>query len=167
MSGPIRDVVVERKASFSFDGMYRYSLTRRWDYGDSCCTFVMLNPSTADAELDDPTIRRCVDFARKWGHDLLCVVNLYAFRATKPADMWRAADPVGPANNAHIRTACEIADQVVLAWGAKPRARKRIDEVLDLLDDLKTGCLAITKDGYPQHPLFVPGDTRTRLYPPS
>src|SRR6185369_17379869 len=83
-------------------GKYRYSLRREWIGGAGTVCFIMLNPSTADASVDDPTIRRCIGFAQRWGYQILEVVNLYAYRATRPRDMFAAADPVGPENEYYL-----------------------------------------------------------------
>ena len=104
-------------AAFSPCGRYRWHLARTWDADGSRVAFVALNPSTADATHDDPTIRRCIGFARRWGAGGVDVVNLYAFRATKPRDLFAADDPVGPDNDAWIDAVVARADRVVLAWG--------------------------------------------------
>lgn len=107
-------------ASLSSDGRYRYELTRRWDNSTSTVTYVMLNPSTADASVDDPTIRRCIGFAQSHGFGGLRVLNLYAFRATQPKDMFRAIDPVGPENDTYLGN-LDTGSTVVAAWGAHAR----------------------------------------------
>jgi hypothetical protein len=122
----------------------------------------MLNPSTADALVDDPTVRRCAGFTRSWGYSSLAVLNLFALRATDPGELLDAEDPVGPGWNDHLRTAVE-ADLVVCAWGASvPFARDR--EVLDMLRGVDLYCLGLTKQGYPRHPLYVKGDTKPQLW---
>src|SRR5438128_11131670 len=110
-------------ATFSRDRRYRYRLWRRWDRSRAVVAFVMLSPSTADAMHDDPTIRRCVGFARAWGCGGVDVVNLFALRATDPRALRKAADPIGPANERHLRRAVRAAGLVVLAWGAHAMAR--------------------------------------------
>src|SRR5262245_19133112 len=96
------DLFQTKEALISPCGLYRYWLTRTWDNSLRRVCWVMLNPSTADAEQDDPTIRRCVGFARSWGAGGIIVVNLFAFRASDPKALLRAADPVGPDNDGHI-----------------------------------------------------------------
>lgn len=86
-------------AHLSACGAYRYALRRTWDPARPAALFVGLNPSTADAERDDPTTRRCVRFARDWGFGGLLVGNLFAYRATRPRDLRAAAEPVGPEND--------------------------------------------------------------------
>lgn len=146
--------MLERGAVLSDCGLYRYRLTRRWAAGSTCC-FVMLNPSTADAMQDDPTIRRCINFARAWGHGALVVVNLYAFRATDPMDLQRAEDPSGPDNAMYVERETARAGQVVVAWGAHPWARATIAATLV---HRPAFALALNGDGSPKHPLYVRGD---------
>jgi hypothetical protein len=149
-------------AALSADRLYRYELTRMWG-AEPHATFVMLNPSTADADVDDPTIRRCIGFARSWGCGGLVVVNLYALRATQPADLWRAADPVGPDNDEHLSLALYLArgstGPVVAAWGAhaKPdRVRFLTDAARD--HGVQLLALKVTKAGAPGHPLYLRAD---------
>ena len=134
---------------------YRYELTRCWANGPIAC-WVMLNPSTADADVDDPTIRRCIEFSKRWGCGALVVVNLYAWRATNPRDLQRADDPIGPHNDRHIDVATRSADTVVCAWGASANP-ERAAEVLRLIS--RPMCLGTTQGGAPRHPLYVHRDT--------
>ena len=140
-------------------GNYRYLLQREWLIGYGAALFVMLNPSTADAAQDDPTIRRCVGFAKSWGCGMLEVVNLYAFRATKPVDMFAAIDPVGPANDSHIAAAAHRAKIIVAAWGASAKA-DRASAVLRNLSDHAVHALGVTNNGSPRHPLYLRSDAR-------
>jgi hypothetical protein len=140
-------------------GKYRYSLTRDVDPldGDGTVTFVMLNPSTADAEQDDPTIRRCIGFARSWGFARLKVVNLYAYRATDPRDLYAYdGDRVGPENDCTIAKVIGGSDLAVCAWGAN-NANGRDRRVLDLI--AAPHALGLTNGGKPRHPLYVKADT--------
>lgn len=172
-------------AELSDCGLYRYRLTRAWDHdgsdtwqpdGGRAVVFLMLNPSTADGRKDDPTIRRCVGFARRWGFGRLVVVNLFAFRATDPSDMLRSDDPIGPHNDVWIRR--ETAGRVVvLAWGSRsltvPKSVAplycpgRLDALQNRPRDVgricrdsgaELKCLGLTSDGQPRHPLYVRGD---------
>lgn len=143
-------------AEISPCGQYRYALGRRWGDGGTVA-FVMLNPSTADATMDDPTIRRCMGFAKAWGYGGLVVANLYAYRATKPADLWKAANPIGPNNDEHLARVAAGCDQIVAAWGVNARP-DRIAEVLALPGMDRLTALALTKDGQPRHPLYLRGD---------
>lgn len=149
---------MQRGAKLSRCGQYRYQLTRRWADGNAAI-FLMLNPSTADAEQDDPTIRRCIGYARHWGYGGLMVFNLYAYRTAKPADLFKAADPVGPDNDAWLRAMADVAvDEhapIVAAWGVNAR-RERVAELCrmrGMAQQLRA--LDTTKDGHPRHPLYL------------
>jgi hypothetical protein len=145
-------------ASLSADGAYRYALTRRWDVLSSRCLVVVgLNPSTADAHTDDPTIRRCVAFAKREGCGQLLMLNLYALRSTDPAALWSHPNPIGPGNDSHIKRLTGPSDLVLAAWGSNARDADRASAVLALLPPVV--CLGTTKDGHPRHPLYVRGDT--------
>lgn len=146
-----------RLATFDEDREYRYRLRRTWDAAKPTVVFLMLNPSTADEEADDPTIRRCVNFAKDWGYGTLDVVNLFALRATDPSDLCEHQAPIGDENDAYLREVCEEAGLVVAAWGANGSLQDRAREVASLLDaDLHA--LDTTKAGHPVHPLYQPSD---------
>ena len=155
--------------TYSQDERHRYSLTRRWGNGPRVCCWIMLNPSTADATTDDPTIRRCVRFTQAWGDDALTVVNLYAWRATDPADLRNAAragaDVVGGLNDEHILANTDHARLVIAAWGAHAATMpdRRDERVLSLLRR-PINCLGTTKTGAPRHPLYLRADTPRHLY---
>ena len=148
---------------------YRYRLTRTWDPSLPTVTFVMLNPSTADAERDDPTIRRCTSFARTWGFGALVVVNLFALRTPYPDRLRRARDPVGPDNDRHILRAVRASHTTVLAWGAHGAIRGRDGEVLALIARRQVcrirRCLGVTRGGQPRHPLYLPRHARPVPFP--
>lgn len=146
-------------------GTYRYLLERGGD--GQRVTFVMLNPSTADAEQDDPTIRRCLGYAKAWGYGRLAVVNLYAYRATKPADLWDACDwggidIIGPKNDTYIEDVCSESSMVVCAWGNHGAGRGRAGSVMRRLRDIgvKPHALKISKIGEPCHPLYLRSDLK-------
>lgn len=147
------------------DGDYRYHLTRRWGPKIDTVVWVMLNPSTADADVDDPTIRRCISFSAELGADSLRVVNLYAYRATDPKHLLAVEDPVGPMDNTVIRetllAARAMRSPVIGAWGVNARA-DRVSEFVTIADECRVPlhCLGITKSGMPRHPLYVLGSTR-------
>lgn len=141
------------------DGRYRYLLWRRWAEADSLL-FIMLNPSTADAERDDPTIRRCIGFARSWGFGGVEVVNLFAWRATLPRALARARDPVGPHNDRAISQAVARSRAVIAAWGVHGALGDRDEQVAQLLAATRLRCLGLTRDGAPRHPLYVAGKVR-------
>lgn len=139
-------------------GAYRYHLSRAWplEGAEGICLFVMLNPSTADADQDDPTIRRCIGFARRLRCHSLEVVNLFALRATDPVALLDHPDPVGPDNNEWIRDRVVHAKYVIAAWGTKGAFRYRDRRVYEMLPPQKSYCLGRTKDGHPKHPLYLP-----------
>jgi hypothetical protein len=159
------DLLLERDAVISECGMYRYQLSRRWADGP-VATFIMLNPSTADALVDDATIRKCMGFARKWGMGGIMVGNLFAFRATKPADMRKALDPVGPENETHLERICHEAGAsgnggiVICAWGANGSFIGQDQTFLGWCERwlIKPKALRLTSKGMPEHPLYVPYD---------
>lgn len=149
-------------AIFSQDGSYRYLLTRSFGRGEGSCLFVMLNPSTADAERDDPTIRRCSGFATAWGFAELRVVNLFALRSTDPRSLEAAADPIGPDNDCVLRQELAASEFVVAAWGNKGALRRRSSSVRAMIAGLKISatCLGHNGGGEPAHPLYVAAATR-------
>lgn len=159
----------DRGAILSPDGVYRYRLWRIWDDDLAPCAFVMLNPSTADASQDDPTIRRCMGFAKRWGSGGIVVVNLFAVRATDPADLDRAPPDglVGPDNDVHLRATFRVVDMVVCAWGAIEASvcanairATTVRHVLNLIPrEVEVCCLGRTKGGHPRHPLYLRADT--------
>lgn len=143
-------------------GLYRYLLTRETGLllaEKPGALFVMLNPSTADATLDDPTIRRCRVFAQAWGCAGLAVANLYAYRATDPRELWQCADPVGPENDSRLAALATEFGDIVCAWGkhAKP---ERVAAVVGILQraGARLWCLGTNKDGSPRHPLYIKQD---------
>ncbi len=144
-------------------GRYRYSLSRSWGLPDMATSageaplFVMLNPSTADAMKDDTTIRKCIGFATAWGFRCLTVVNVFALRATDPAELYQADDPVGPDNDDAILSAVQSHELIVAAWGTEAirRDRRRVERVRNILGP-RVRCLGKTKAGHPRHPLYVP-----------
>lgn len=136
---------------------WRYALERRWGSGPFCL-FVMLNPSTADESEDDPTIRRCIGFARSWGYGGLLVGNLYALRATNPAELAKAEDPVGPDNMTWLGTLAVRSSLVVAAWGAHPMAKKQAQELIGWGHLGNFTVLGLTKSGHPRHPLYMRRD---------
>lgn len=151
-------------AYFSDDNAYRYWLTRVVDPSkeDKIVVFIGLNPSTADAIKDDPTIRRCIRFARDWGYGRLVMLNLFAFRATDPKDMKAEGDPVGPENDWWLRKWIVAADEVVCAWGVHGTHKNRDLAVLGMIP--KPKALGRTKGGQPRHPLYMPIDSKPQLF---
>ncbi len=146
------------------DGPYRYLLWRRWADAASVL-FVMLNPSTADALRDDPTIRRCLGYARAWGFGAVEVVNLFAWRATDPRELRRAGDPVGPGNDRVIAEAAARNHAVIAAWGLHGALLDRGSRVAALLAPFGARCLGATAAGMPRHPLYLRATAATTSWP--
>jgi hypothetical protein len=143
-------------ATLSADRAYRYLLTRRWGDGPAMC-WIMLNPSTADASEDDPTIRRCIGFARREGCEAIQVVNLFALRASDPRELLASPDPVGPGGDGFL-LARPLSACTVAAWGAQGSLRGRSAKVTAMLAGARLLCLGVTASGEPRHPLYVRGD---------
>lgn len=157
------DLLTQSSADISPCGTYRYWLERKWSIA-APQVFVMLNPSTADANEDDPTIRRCKGFAEREGAGGIVVVNLFAFRATDPKELDSAADPIGPANSLAIGNAMLLAKvckrPMICAWGANKHAPKEADRLERRAADfdVELVCLGQTKAGAPKHPLYIKSD---------
>ena len=158
-------MTTERGATFSACRAYRYSLWRVWDEDGPTLCVIGLNPSTANETADDPTIRRCIGFARAWGYGRLVMTNLFACRSTDPKGLLAVADPVGPENDDVLELAAGYGG-VLAAWGAHPIAKARAAEVLRLLGWREIECLGLTKGGAPRHPLYVPAATTPVVYAP-
>ena len=167
----LQEDIIEHRAEFSPCGDYRYTLSRVWNPDAPPIAFIGLNPSTATAELDDPTVRRCINFARNWGHGGMVMLNLFAYRATEPARLKASPRPVGEGNNAAIAKAASLAlrgeGRILAAWGNHGAHLNRAAEVLALLKDAPLFCLGITASGQPLHPLYQPGAAKPRHFPPS
>jgi len=148
-------------ATFSEDGRYRYRLFRRWAPGPALL-WVMLNPSTADADTNDPTVERCERRAREWGYPAVEVVNLFAWRATDPRDLRLQDDPVGPTNDAAILAAADSAGLILCAWGTHGGLRGRSAQVRQLLSAEPLYVLSLTRSGEPGHPLYLPYDLKPK-----
>ncbi len=157
---------LEKSALFSPDGKYRYRLTRVWDREKKRVCFIMLNPSTADSEVSDPTVSRCIDFADRWGYGSISVVNLFALRSTDPWELYKVEDPVGPDNDEAISTAIKNSDLVVAAWGVMGKHKRRDFEVRKKVVSQKNAvyCIKKTRRGDPAHPLYLPAILKPSLY---
>lgn len=153
------------KAVFSKCRKYRYLLTRQWDSTKPYVAFVGLNPSTADETLDDPTIRREINFSKEWGYGGLVKVNLFAFRATDPKDMKNALDPIGLENNDYLLYAGKQANLVVACWGNHGIYMGRGEQVKYMFEayfgEMITLChFGLTKSSQPKHPLYLKRDSK-------
>lgn len=150
---------MKRDAVISECGRYRYRLYRGWaPERQRTVLWVMLNPSTADAHLDDPTIRRCIAFSTSLGYGDMWVANWYAYRATDPAELWKLPsmiDAIGPENDRHLAALAKRCDRIIVAWGADGPAVPC--ESLRTPDGLWR--LGTTKSGKPRHPLYVRSGT--------
>jgi hypothetical protein len=171
----------ESGAVFDASGSFRYELWRSWDQTKSEIVFIMLNPSTADDTVNDPTIKRCISFAQTWKYGSLRVVNLFAYRATDHRLLLKTRDPVGPDNDRFIETALRTDGSdlpgsplhgsplpgshktVVLAWGNRGALLERGDQVIALAAKhakRRLRCFGYTKEGQPCHPLYLPGNSK-------
>ncbi|MDJ0993591.1 MAG: DUF1643 domain-containing protein [Dinoroseobacter sp.] len=137
--------------------LYRYMLTRTWDPEGLKVLFVMLNPSTATEVQNDPTVERCERRARALGFGAFRVCNIFAFRATDPQVMRKAADPIGPDNDTAIVGGCNWADSIVCAWGTHGQHLNRGPEVEALMraTGRPLNHLGLSKHGHPKHPLYI------------
>ena len=152
-------------ARFSKDKTYRYLLGRRIGASQRRLLFIMLNPATADETRNDPTIRRCIGFAKRWNFGLLEVANLFAFRTPYVAELRRADDPVGPDNDDWICRALNTADKVILAWGNHGAYRNRSQQVKRMaIDAALPYHLGLNKTGEPKHPLYLPASTKPNSF---
>jgi hypothetical protein len=145
-----------RCAALSADGVNRYLLAIEWDPSRTPCAFVMLNPSTATEEQNDPTVERCERRARLWGYGALLVVNLFALRSTDPAALYENPDPVGSWNDFMLSWASLQREAVVCGWGTHGKLRGRGDQVRRLLAGQGLSALRVNADGSPAHPLYLP-----------
>lgn len=151
----------QRDAVIGVDGCFRYWLMRRWAAHGKTLLFVMLNPSTADADKDDPTVLKCKRFAKIQGYTAIEIVNLYAYRTASPAELRAAGSPIGLQNDGWIarraRIVTEEGGRVCVAWGASAGSSPRARDVMRILTDVGTEpcSLHVTKDGHPGHPLYL------------
>ena len=144
---------------------YRYLLWREWDSSSRTLSFIMLNPSLADAEINDPTITRCINFAKTWGYGRLEVVNLFAYRTPHPKLLKQAIEPIGRDNDRYILESVEKSDRVILAWGNHGLWRKQDIYTLELLKNhTHLYSLGITKRGSPRHLLYLRSTTKPQLF---
>lgn len=145
----------EATAVLSEDKKYRYQLARQWAKKGKTIAFICLNPSTADASTDDPTVRRCIRYAKNCGGARLLLGNLFGYRATDPRELKRVADPIGKENDMWLSKIADISDVIIAAWGLHGTFCQRDVEVLSKFNG-KLSVLHLTKDGYPSHPLYLP-----------
>jgi hypothetical protein len=141
--------------------LYRYALMRSWDSSKPCIAFIGLNPSTADASLNDPTIRKCIRYAMAWGFGSLVMLNAFAFRATDPTDMRRARDPIGPLNDLYLDTFLADVTMIVACWGdyGFDRGAELARRYAGMLFALR-----VNFSGHPAHPLYLRADLQPQPY---
>lgn len=152
---------MKRSANFSRCRTYRYALWRSWDEHKPYAMIIGLNPSTADEVEDDPTLIRCINFAKSWGYGGVCMTNLFAYRATDPNDMKAAADPVGASNNRWLTRLAKEAGIVVAAWGNDGSYLNRASQIKNKIPNLY--CLKMNKSGEPAHPLYLRAELKPVL----
>ncbi len=163
-------VPVDEPAVFSPDRLYRYVLRRRVSLHDGKVLWVMLNPSSADELVEDPTVSRCVNFTRAWGFGTMEIVNLYAYRTPKPERLRNVTDPVGPDNLTYVQDAMRHADKIVVGWGAKVDVMQHNPSPVIAAEMAEhefspVHCLGVTvKTGHPRHPLFVRKDKTLEVF---
>lgn len=145
----------QTSAVFSPCRLYRYTLTRTWDSALPVVNFLMLNPSTADELVDDPTIARQIVRSKRWGYGGLVITNLFAWRSTDPRALPHVAEPVGAMNDGCIEVTARHSDLVIVGWGNHGGLRGRSQAVLKLLESIPLKALKVTQEGHPQHPLYI------------
>lgn len=156
---------MRKDALISPCGLYRYWLKRHWEDDLVGLPVIMLNPSTADAEIDDPTIKRCMEFARREGYGGITVLNVFALRATNPEELKKVNDPNGPDNNDWLKRMMGFHELggskiILVAWGANKFAEPRAAQIIDMAkrEGAQLVCLGTSKNGAPKHPLYIKGD---------
>lgn len=153
---------MERICQFSPCRKYRYTLWREWDMTNKSYLMVIgLNPSTADETQDDPTIRRCIDFAKCWQFGALCMTNIFAWRETNPELMKKQSDPIGSDNDRWLKECSVDAGFVLAAWGKHGSHMARGAKVRQMIRAVH--CLKLNKDGSPVHPLYQPANAQPFL----
>ncbi len=152
--------LTEYPALFSYNREYRYTLSRQLAplHGRGTCAWILLNPSTADETKLDPTLRRCADFTARWGYQYMLIGNIFAYRATDPADMKARATPVGYLNDDFLLAITNEADMVICGWGTNVHKDfpDRGQQVRDLIAPFDPHYLKLTQGGHPSHPLYLP-----------
>jgi hypothetical protein len=157
-------VMLDSGAVFSPCQKYRYRLWRTWDESLPVMLCVGLNPSTADETVNDPTIRRVIGFAARWGFGKLFMGNLFALRSTDPKALYGECDPTGPENDAHIQGMATVATRILAAWGKHGTYRRRDVEVLQVIGPRDVVALNVNRDQTPAHPLYQKGDAQPFAY---
>ena len=159
-------IPIQNKCVFSADRRHRYVLRHTWEplIAPKFCTWIGLNPSIANEEQLDPTLRRIRTFCVAWGYNGFIMTNLFGLVTIDPAQLYRVEDPIGPENDRHILQAAQETGNIVAAWGLHGGHQKRCHAVSEMLSGFVLMCLKETKGGYPTHPLYVAGDTMPARY---
>jgi hypothetical protein len=156
-----QSLAIDRNTTFSPCRKYRYTLWRTWELTKGYCQFIGLNPSTADETQDDPTIRRCINYAKLCGCGALCMTNIFAWRDTDPEKMKKAIDPIGPENDSCLMDVALKASLVIAAWGTHGVYLYRGIKVKQILQNhCVLWCLGTNADGSPKHPLYLRKDAK-------
>jgi hypothetical protein len=150
-------------AEFSSDRVHRYALWRTWDEKKGIAMFIGLNPSTADEIKNDPTVSRCINYAKRWGFGGMIMSNIFACRATDPKVMKGAEDPVGSKNDQWLLKLAKEASLILAVWGNHAEFMARGKAVMSLLKGTELHCLAMNKTGHPKHPLYCSGSLKPVL----
>jgi len=145
-------------AYFSNDEKYRFILTRKWNKANKVVVFIGLNPSKATEMISDPTVRRCVNYAKQWGYDEMIMLNIFALRSTNPKQLYKSKDPIGDMNDFCIREDIEMADLIVASWGNHGEHLGRGMEVYKIIKEMNVKCFGINQSGQPVHPLYQRND---------
>jgi len=152
-------MIEDNGASFSPCRKWRYDLWRIWDPSLQRVAFIGLNPSTADETANDPTVTRCINYAKTWGYGGMHMLNIFGYRATDPKDMKSVEDPVGIGNTGVVTAIARECELIICAWGTHGGYRGRGKSMYHMLRSMKDiHCLGTTKDGHPKHPLYLKKD---------
>jgi hypothetical protein len=159
-----------RSATYSPSGLYRFdlSITFRDAKPGALCQFIGLNPSTATEEADDPTVRRCKDFARRWGFSGMVMTNAFAFRSTDPKGLLKVAEPACIRNDEYLRYWARNSrvERVVCCWGNPGAYQGRAEAIVGMMERFGVGlhCLGLTLTGQPKHPLYLSKTTKLEKF---
>ncbi len=145
--------MIKSDAIFSEDNIHRYALIHEWELDRPSLMIISLNPSAEDGELNNPTIRRCIGFAKRWGFGRLFITNLFSFKTSSPKDLFNSENPIGNKNDYWLKKLSKKVDKVVLAYGNHGKFKNRHEEILKIIHD--PYCIKKSKTGMPMHPLYL------------
>ena len=152
--------IIHKDAKFSSCRRYRYALWRIWDFSKPSAMFIGLNPSTADETKDDPTIRRCINFAKSWDYGGIYVTNLFAYRSNSPNKMKIQSNPIGDENDKWIKKLSQKSGVIIAAWGNDGSHLNRSRIIECKIPNLK--CIKKNKSGQPSHPLYLKSNLKPK-----